>query len=70
MILDLFQNCDVPEEVSGTFDLEADLNDDAVGRSRHVRFYSVRSPIMRLKICEDVRESPVEWGAFKGTFAC
>ena len=32
MILDLFQNCDVPEEVSGTFDLEVDLNDNAVGR--------------------------------------
>ena len=31
--LDLFQNCDVPEEISITFDPEVDLNDDAVGRS-------------------------------------
>ena len=62
----------MPEEVSGTFDPEVDLNDDAVGRSRYERFYSVRSPIMRQKILvfEDVRESPVEWGAFESTFAC
>ena len=33
--LDLFQNCDVPEEVSGTFDPEVDLNDDIYGGSRH-----------------------------------
>ena len=28
--------------------------------------------VMRVKIqvFEDVRESPVEWGAFEGTFAC
>ena len=69
--LDLFQNCDVPEEVSGTFYPEVDLNNDAVGRSRHERFYSVRSPIMRQKSSKtDDRESPVEWGAFEGTFAC
>ena len=37
--LDLFQNCDVPEEVSVTFDPEVDLNDDLVGRSRYGRFY-------------------------------
>ena len=43
MTLDLFQNCDVPEEVSVTFDPEIDLDDDAVGRSRYERFYSVRS---------------------------
>ena len=49
MTLDLFQNCDVPEEVSVTFDPEVDLNDDAVGRSRYERFYSVRSLIMRQK---------------------
>ena len=48
--LDVFQNCDVPEKVIGTFDPEVDLNDDTVGRSRHKRFYSVRSPIMRQKI--------------------
>ena len=48
--LDLFQNCYVPEEVSGTFDPEVDLNDDAVGRCCYVRFYSVRSPIMRHNI--------------------
>ena len=45
----LFQNCDVSEEVSGTFDVEVDLNDDAVGGSRQEQFYSVRSPIMRQK---------------------
>ena len=44
--LDLFQNCDVPEEVSVTFDPELDLNDDAVDRSPYERFYSVPSPIM------------------------
>ena len=72
MTLDLFQNCDVPEEIGGTFDPEVDLNDDAVGRSRYERFHSVRSRIMRQKIqvFEDVRESLVEWGAFEGTFAC
>ena len=30
MTLDLFQNCDVPEEVSVTFDPEIDLNDNAL----------------------------------------
>ena len=47
--LDLFQNYDVPQEVSGTFDPEVDFNDDAVGRSRYERFYSVRTTIMRQK---------------------
>ena len=41
--LDLFKNCDLPEKVSGTFDQEVDLNDDALGRSRYERFYSVRN---------------------------
>ena len=48
--LNLFQNCDVPEEVSGTFDPEIDFEDDAVShrlsyarRSRYERFYSVLS---------------------------
>ena len=41
--LDLFQNCDMPEEVSVTFDPEIDLDDDAVGRCRYEWFYSVRS---------------------------
>ena len=36
--LDLFQNCDVPEEVRVTFDLEMDLDDNSVGRSRYERF--------------------------------
>ena len=35
MTLDIFQNCDVPEEVSGTFDPDVDLNDNAVVRSRY-----------------------------------
>ena len=50
IILDIFQNCDVTEEVSITFDPEVDLNDDVVGTSRYERFYSVRRPIMRQKI--------------------
>ena len=32
--LDLFQNCDFPEEISDCCDVEVVLNDDAVGRSR------------------------------------
>ena len=36
--LDLFRNCDVPEEVSVTFDSEIDLDDDTVGTSE--RFYA------------------------------
>ena len=63
----------MPEEVSGTFDPEVDLYDDAAGEiSLRRRFYSVHSPIMRqkIKVFEDVRESPVEWGALGGTFAC
>ena len=35
--LDLFQNCEAPEELSEAFDAEVVLNDDAVGRSRHER---------------------------------
>ena len=31
MALHLFQNCDVPEKVGGTFDPELDLNDDGGG---------------------------------------
>ena len=45
--LHLFQNCDMPEEVSVTFDPEVDLSDDAVGRSRYERFYSVGSSYVR-----------------------
>ena len=37
--LDLFQSCDVPEELSEAFDAEVALNDDAVGRSRHELVY-------------------------------
>ena len=40
----------MPEEASGTFDPEVDLNDDAVGRSQYERFYSVCSLIMRQKV--------------------
>ena len=66
--LDLFQNCDVPEEVSGTFDPEVDLNDDAVGRSRYERFYSVRSNYARENLSLRRRSrDPVEWNAFEGT---
>ena len=35
------------EELSVTFDPEVDLSDDAVGRSRYERFYSVRSNYAR-----------------------
>ena len=50
--ISFIQNCDVPEKVSGTFDLGVDLNGNAAGtcRSRYEWFYSVRSPIMRQKI--------------------
>ena len=45
---DLFKNCDVPEEVSVTFNPEVDdLNDDAVRRSHYEWFYSVRSNYVR-----------------------
>ena len=37
MALDLFQNCDVPMEVSVTFDPGIDLDDDAVGRFGYER---------------------------------
>ena len=43
MTLDLFQNCDVSEEVSVAFDPEIDLDDYNIGRSRYERFYCVRS---------------------------
>ena len=33
MTLDLFQNCDVPEEVSVTFDPDIDLDGNDFGRS-------------------------------------
>ena len=33
-------NCDVPEEVSVTFDADVDLNDNAIGRSHYEWFYS------------------------------
>ena len=41
-ILQLHQS-DVPEEGSVTFDPEVDLSDDALGRSRYERVYSVHS---------------------------
>ena len=58
--LDIFQNCDVPEEESLTFDPEVDLNDDAVGKARYERFFFVRSrrKCDRNSVFEDVRESP------------
>ena len=51
------------------------LINDAVGRSRYERFYSVRSNLIcerksKIEVFEDVRESPVELDAFEGTFAC
>ena len=47
MTLDLLQNCDVPEEVSITFNPEIDLDDDTVGRSHYERFYSVLFAVIR-----------------------
>ena len=53
----------VPEEVSRNFGPEIDLKDDAVGRSRYKRFYSVRSSIMRQKIVfKDVSRDPSRIG--------
>ena len=46
-LLDLLKQIDVPEEVSVASDPEVDLNDDAVGRSRYERFYSVHSNYAR-----------------------
>ena len=43
MALYSLQNCDVPEEVSVTFDPEIDLDYDTVSRSRYERFYAVCS---------------------------
>ena len=61
----------MPEEVSVTFDPEVDLNDDAVGRSRYERFYSVRNNYARENLSlRRLRESPVEWGVFEGNIAC
>ena len=61
----------MPEQVRVTFDPEVDFSSDAVGRSRYERFYSVRSNYAREHlVLEDVRKSPVEWGAFEGTFPC
>ena len=49
--LDIFQNCDVPEEESLTFDPEVDLNDDAVGKARYERFFFCSQPAkMRQKL--------------------
>ena len=45
--LNIFQNFDVPDEISVLFDPEVDLNDDAIGRSRYEGFYSVRSNYAR-----------------------
>ena len=42
-----FISFDVPEEISVTFDPAVDLNEDAVGRSRYERFYSVRNNYAR-----------------------
>ena len=49
----------MPGEVSVAFD-------DAVGS------FILFAVIMRekIRVFEDVRESPVEWGAFEGTFPC
>ena len=32
--------------------------------------FNLLAVIMREKVFEGVRESPVEWGAYEGTFAC
>ena len=57
----------MPEEVTVElhFDTEVDLCDDAVGRSRYERFYSVRSNYARENMY-----SKTFARAFEGTFAC
>ena len=67
MRLDLFQNCDVPEEVSVTFDPEIELDNDTVGRTRYERFYSVRS---NLYARENVSLRRRLAESFERTFAC
>ena len=47
MTLDLFQNYDVPEEVSVTLDPEVVLNDEGFGKSCYERFYCVRNNYAR-----------------------
>ena len=47
--LNLFQNCDFPEELSEAFNAEVVLNDHAVGRSRYDRFHCVRRNYAREK---------------------
>ena len=42
-----FISFEVPQEISVTFHPEVDLNDDATGRSRYERFYSVRNNYAR-----------------------
>ena len=69
--LDLFQNCDVPEEVNVTFDPEVDLNDDTIGRYRYERLYSARSTLCERKyMCSKTFSRAQSSGAFEGTFAC
>ena len=52
---DLFQNCETPEEVSVSFE----VNVNYLATNGFILF----AVIMQEKIFEDVRESPVEWGA-------
>ena len=68
--LDSFQKCDLPEEVSATFDLDVDLNDDAVDLATRDLILFVVIMWKKIQVFEEVRESPVEWDAFEGTFAC
>ena len=58
--LDLFQNCDFPEELSEPFDAEVVLNDNAIGRSRYALI--VFAVIMREKseVVQHVLVSPAE----------
>ena len=56
MTLDLFQNCDVAEEVSVTFDTTRDLNDDAVGRSSSLRAVLLFT-VIRLKWSSEMHKN-------------
>ena len=66
--LDIFQNCDVPEEESLTFDPEVDLNDDAVGKARYERFFLFAAGENATETQSSktfARAHAVEWGAFE-----
>ena len=60
----------MPEEVNVSFDTEVVLNGDAVGRSRHERFFFVFCNYARENLILRKRSQKKQSTAFEGTFAC